>query len=829
MTPQRIAAVITCHELGRTLAEALASVERQTRPASEIVVVDDASTAIYTRQVLAGLERDGTRVVRAGGRGVSAARNLGAQLTSAEYLVWLDADDVLDPGYFEAAGARLDADPDLHFVSCAMRAFGAANYVWSPSHPSFVDAVSTGAVPHASTMVRRGLWEVIGGFDEDLRTFELLDFWASVMERGFRGVVLDEPLLNYRVRPGSGYRRSIQAATYLSRLGHLYTKHRDAVERHGPELLLAKEAFLVSQREYRQSLESRTASLEAELTCLKLEIAETVRMLATRGVSRVDWGDLRRAQPLSHYWGRDRGKPVDRYYIESFLDRYRADVRGRVLEVRDRVYTKQYGGDAVTSSDVVDVDPANGTATVIADLRHADAIAPATYDCVILTQTLHLVDDMAAVVAECARILRPGGVVLTTVPSVIRVDDEAGLDGDFWRLTEASARKLFAEAFPIDAFDVTAYGNVMTCAAFLYGLSTEELKPADLDPVDPTFPLVIAIRAVKPMPEDAGLKACTTPHGSHAPAVVQTCRSASHRAAILAYHRIAELTPDSHALCTPPDAFREHMACVRQHFTPISLEDLVHAAASGRIPEGAVAITIDDGYLDALTVASPILTELGVPATFFVNTDRLHEPHERWWDILERVFLSESTLPPTLALQLGGRELRMPTTTATQRAEALEVLNRTAWPLGATARARLVDDVLAWHGADATPRATHRVLTDEEVLALARRPGHSIGAHTIHHLALTAHPVDTKRTEVFENKIALERLLRQPVHLFAYPYGELDAETRTVVSEASFRAAVTVQAGLVTAGTNRLLLPRYEMTPHGHGSFPLRMRAIFEG
>ena len=69
MTPGRIAAVITCRDLGRTLLEALESVERQTRPAAEIVVVDDGSTDIYTRQVLARLERDGTRVVQAGGRG----------------------------------------------------------------------------------------------------------------------------------------------------------------------------------------------------------------------------------------------------------------------------------------------------------------------------------------------------------------------------------------------------------------------------------------------------------------------------------------------------------------------------------------------------------------------------------------------------------------------------------------------------------------------------------------------------------------------------------------------------------------------------------------
>src|SRR5213078_1883090 len=89
MTPGSITAVITCHNLGRTLLEALASVERQTRPAAEIVVVDDGSSDLYTRQVVAQVKREGTRVLQAGGRGASAARNLGAQLTTAPYLVCL--------------------------------------------------------------------------------------------------------------------------------------------------------------------------------------------------------------------------------------------------------------------------------------------------------------------------------------------------------------------------------------------------------------------------------------------------------------------------------------------------------------------------------------------------------------------------------------------------------------------------------------------------------------------------------------------------------------------------------------------------------------------
>src|SRR5262249_50286243 len=151
----RIAVVLTCRDLGRYLGAALESVERQTRPASEIVVVDDASADIHTLQVLAKIENAGTRVVRGEGRGAAAARNLGARVTSSGFLGCLDADVVLRADYFEAAAAVLDADDAVSFVSSAIHAFGAAAYTWTPSRPDFVSAVATGGVPHASTMIRR--------------------------------------------------------------------------------------------------------------------------------------------------------------------------------------------------------------------------------------------------------------------------------------------------------------------------------------------------------------------------------------------------------------------------------------------------------------------------------------------------------------------------------------------------------------------------------------------------------------------------------------------------------------------------------------------------
>jgi len=201
-----------------------------------------------------------------------------------------------------------------------------------------------------------------------------------------------------------------------------------------------------------------------------------------------------------------------------------------------------------------------------------------------------------------------------------------------------------------------------------------------------------------------------------------------------------------------------------------------------------------------------------VPATFFVNSDRLDEEHELWWDILERVFQGEQAVPPRLLLHVGSQDVQLSTTTAAERAAALEALHGAAWPLGATARRQLVADVLAWSGAGAAARASHRVMTAAEIRALAAAPGHTIGAHTVNHLALTCHDAETKRREIADDKAAIERAVGRPIELFSYPYGELDGATVGAVRDAGFRAAVTAKAGAVLPGTNRLLLPRVEVT-----------------
>lgn len=205
-------------------------------------------------------------------------------------------------------------------------------------------------------------------------------------------------------------------------------------------------------------------------------------------------GSLRSTKPRSDGWGFDRGRPVDRYYIESFLEHHRDDVQGQVLEILNSDYADKFGT-AIDRVDILDIDPANREATVIADLAAANLINDDSFDCFILTQTLHLIYEVKSAIVHSHRILRPGGVLLVTIPSISRLAGEGYTD--YWRFTPASCARLFGEIFGPDQVTVTAFGNVLSAIAFLEGMACEELSQRELDTIDERYPVLLAIRAVK--------------------------------------------------------------------------------------------------------------------------------------------------------------------------------------------------------------------------------------------------------------------------------------------------------------------------------------------
>jgi len=801
-----IAVVITCRSLGRYLHEALESVVGQTLAAAEIVVVDDGSEDLYTRQVLARLEAappPTVRIVRSAHVGVSAARNRGASTTSSAYLVFLDADDVLAPTYLEKTAGLLDGRPELAFVSTAMRGFGDATYDWTPPRPGLMESLAGGFVHVASTM-RRAVWEGGGGFDPELEQHEDVDFWIGALALGLRGEVIDEPLLHYRVREGSNYQLAVDTDRHLRAFERIFRKHPLLLRDRGVDLIVARETFLLGQRAHLGQLESRRADIEGRLATIEGEIRDAKRRLEERGEAAVALGDLDRSTPISPIWGLDRGGPLDRHYIERFLDVHREDIAGHVLEVKDPGYGFAFGAGRVTRQDVVDIDPDNEAATVIADLTHADSLGPARFDCFVMTQTLNVLFDVRAALQQAHRALRPGGVLLVTVSALNRVSYEgAGRDGDYWRFTEASMRELLAEHFSLESFEVWPMGNVRSCAAFLYGLSSADVGLEDLDRVDPWFPLVICARAVK-----SSTSATPAVEGR---VLAGSSRSPSGRGAILMYHRVARLEPDTNRLCVPPDELRDQLRSLASHYRVMTLSELAAAAVEGVIPDRAVAITFDDGYIDQLENASVLLVEAGLPATFFVATELLDSSDEYWWDLLERVFLCGAVLPVKLDLPTIDDLRGMATEADDERVEVHRQLTERFYIMAPELRRRILAELSAWSGLDFVARPTHRVMTSAEVCALAGRAGHEIGVHTAHHLPLPSLARADQVQEITLGRYHLERRLRRSLTTFSYPFGEHDEQTVDVVRQAGFGVAVTTVEGAVEPGADPLRLPRLEI------------------
>lgn len=467
---ERLAVVVVCDDCGRGLLRTLGSLKAQTVQPS-CVLLEDRSTDLYTRELVAQLRGD----LPARGALDSYRPSDGG---SSPYMAIVSGGSVLDPRFLEAALTRLDADAGVGAVFSTAAELVADD----PSAPmAAADLLVTGIVP-AVQVFRPALWEHVA---DALRGRATLEFWIGFLQRGGQAITvggLDSEVVGSR------------SAVPLADLEQLYRRHLGLIEQSGQDVLRRKRRRAVALAEANRRSREAIAALQDRFNAAGETIDELERQHRARGRSRVDWGELRRLTPVSPFWGGDRGRPINRYYIERFVERHRHDIRGAVLEVKDRLYTDRFGT-GVTRCDVVDVDQANQLATITADLRSAAAIASDTYDCVILTQVLNVIDDIHAVLSHTIRMLRPGGVLLCTVAAVDRVsyEDEA-LEGDYWRFTAASLRACLAHVVAPEQTTVVSFGNVLTCAAHLYGLAAHELEGHELDHHDPFFPLIVAAR-----------------------------------------------------------------------------------------------------------------------------------------------------------------------------------------------------------------------------------------------------------------------------------------------------------------------------------------------
>lgn len=252
----RVSCIVTCFNLGQFLEELLASLRAQTFQDFDIVIVDDGSTDEETRRVLARVGAR-LRVVRTENRGLSAARNLGASLTSGEYVCALDADDVLMPELLERSVARLDADPSLSFVSHWLETFGDESWEWKPERCDFPALLEMNTV-NGAALVRRSALESVGGWDETMRDgCEDWDLWITMVERGHRGEIIPEVLFRYRRRGDSMSRVKFAGGGFTKVYARLVRKHAEAYRAHLKDLVVRREADLAWTRAQSEEMAGR--------------------------------------------------------------------------------------------------------------------------------------------------------------------------------------------------------------------------------------------------------------------------------------------------------------------------------------------------------------------------------------------------------------------------------------------------------------------------------------------------------------------------------------------------------------------------------------------
>jgi peptidoglycan/xylan/chitin deacetylase (PgdA/CDA1 family) len=289
-------------------------------------------------------------------------------------------------------------------------------------------------------------------------------------------------------------------------------------------------------------------------------------------------------------------------------------------------------------------------------------------------------------------------------------------------------------------------------------------------------------------PEEGAVLKRIAKRAVHSLRAIEVFRYAHRRACrILTYHRF----PEGYR-----DALAEHCEYIRRHYVPVRMSDIARALETGeRLPNNAVALTVDDGFRDFLEVAHPVLQKYGIVPTVFVVSDFLDGKLWPWFNQVQYLYRRCGRKDAEIAAAVNALKL-LPDDERRERVRRLPVELHTELPIH--------------------PPAEYASLTWDEVRKLAGC-GVEFGAHTRTHPILSRVSDEaTLRDEIGGSKLRVDSELGFASVQFCYPNGkEADMNDRVVriVRECGFKIAVTTQPGMVQNGANPLKLPRLGMEP----------------
>ena len=426
------------------------------------------------------------QLIRQANQGLAAARNAGLSALDTDYVVFLDADDRLEPIAIESALACFARVPECGFV------YGGHRYIDEDGEPTrralraarrrsrtSACCAATSSRCTAPSCIAATACSTPAAFDRSLRRCEDYDVYLRMARRhpiaGYADLVAA-----YRLH---GANMSGIIARCCEAALTVHARHRpDAGADRGAEGRLARRAAragepttpgngdgaISNRRRAGRSLGADPSRPSpASQPCrppprrrrwprgVKRRLSQV--LAAAARVGRVRFGDFGTIDPISRDFGFDRGTPIDRYYIDRFLDASRlGDRRARARDRRRRLHPPVRRRAGHPRRRAARPSPAIPRATVVGDLTDPSVLPSNAFDCIVLTQTLHLIYDVRAAVEQLHRALAAGGVVLVTAPGISQIDRGEWGATWFWSFTTASLQRLFGGGFGPDGVLVRA-------------------------------------------------------------------------------------------------------------------------------------------------------------------------------------------------------------------------------------------------------------------------------------------------------------------------------------------------------------------------------------
>ncbi len=280
---------------------------------------------------------------------------------------------------------------------------------------------------------------------------------------------------------------------------------------------------------------------------------------------------------------------------------------------------------------------------------------------------------------------------------------------------------------------------------------------------------------------------------------------ANNKLSILIYHQV--FVEKDAMRPSEPDAetFTWQMWLISKHFTPLSITDALKHLEQDTLPANAICVTFDDGYINNLEIAAPILQRFNIPATVYIAT-AFSYGENMWNDRLIDLVSS----PQLQSLNLNSiNEGTIELTDVEERNKAAQYLIGKIKYLPIEERKCTITQLYLTNSIAEQPR---KMMSADQVKQL-HSMGIEIGAHTVDHPILKVLNEVEQSQQISNSKKVLEQWLGEKVKGFAYPNGKLGVDydkcTRDIVEQQGFEYAVSTNWGASTDKTDKYQLNRF--------------------